>query len=196
MTTGARSGDGRPARVLSPARRTLPNSPWIQKAAAMAAHFPLERLHPAVVAWAESRRVHARGPWAVAFSGGADSLALLLLLCAHWPERRARFVALHFNHRLRGAAADADERFCRRVCGALGVRLYVGRWNQRLAGAKHTKRGLAGCGRETCSRGRRPRPARRSLGEGGTGLSEAGYSVALDPKSERGGGADGPFCVL
>jgi tRNA(Ile)-lysidine synthase len=121
---------------------------WIRKAAAVAARFPRERLHPAVVAWAESRRVHARGPWAVAFSGGADSLALLLLLCAHWPERRARFVALHFNHRLRGAAADADERFCRRVCGALGVRLYVGRWNQRLAGAKHTKRGLAGCGRE------------------------------------------------
>jgi tRNA(Ile)-lysidine synthase len=36
------------------------------------------------------------------------------------------FLALHFNHRLRGAAADADERFCRELCSALGVRLVVG----------------------------------------------------------------------
>jgi tRNA(Ile)-lysidine synthase len=71
----------------------------------------------------------------VAFSGGADSLALLLLLWAHWPEHRARLVALHFNHRLRGAAADADERFCRRVCRGLGVRVRVGRWKNRRSGA-------------------------------------------------------------
>ena len=71
----------------------------------------------------------------MAFSGGADSLALLLLLWAHWPERRARLVALHFNHRLRGAAADADERFCRRVCRGLGVRVCVGRWKNRWSGA-------------------------------------------------------------
>ena len=71
----------------------------------------------------------------MAFSGGADSLALLLLLWAHWPERRARLVALHFNHRLRGAAADADERFCRRVCRGLGVRVRVGRWKNRRSGA-------------------------------------------------------------
>jgi tRNA(Ile)-lysidine synthase len=65
----------------------------------------------------------------VAFSGGADSLALLLLLWAHWPERREKLVALHFNHRLRGRASEADERFCRRVCAALGVKCAVGRWN-------------------------------------------------------------------
>lgn len=101
----------------------------------MADQFPRERLHPAVMDWAESRRAPARGPWAVAFSGGADSLALLLLLCAHGPQRRKRMVALHFNHRLRGAAADADERFCRRVCRAIGVRLIVGRWRNRRRGA-------------------------------------------------------------
>ena len=71
----------------------------------------------------------------MAFSGGADSLALLLLLWAHWPDHRARLVALHFNHRLRGAAADADERFCRRVCRGLGVRVRVGRWKNRRSGA-------------------------------------------------------------
>ena len=35
-------------------------------------------------------------------------------------------LALHFNHRLRGAAADADEAFCRELCAALGVELRVG----------------------------------------------------------------------
>jgi len=116
---------------------------WIRKAAAVAARFPRERLHPAVVAWAESRKARALGPWAVAFSGGADSLALLLLVCAHWPERRARLVALHFNHRLRGAAANADERFCRRVCRALGVRLRAGRWENRRAGASEEEARMA-----------------------------------------------------
>lgn len=92
---------------------------------------PKAGLHPAVLIWAEGRTPAAKGCWAVGFSGGADSLALLLLLWAHWPERRGRLVALHFNHRLRGAVADADERFCRRVCRSLGVRLQVGRWRNR-----------------------------------------------------------------
>ena len=103
---------------------------WRRRAAALADLLPRERLHPAVLAWAEGRRVAARGPWAVALSGGADSLCLLLLLWAHWPERRRRLAALHFNHRLRGRAADADERFCRKVCAALGLRSSFGRWRR------------------------------------------------------------------
>jgi|GEM_PF-123619 len=35
-------------------------------------------------------------------------------------------LALHFNHRLRGAAADGDEAFCRELCAALGLELRVG----------------------------------------------------------------------
>jgi tRNA(Ile)-lysidine synthase len=108
---------------------------WPAKAARVGELFPRGRLHPAVLVWADGRTAAARGRWAAAFSGGADSLALLLLLWAHWPARRARLVALHFNHRLRGPAADADERFCRRVCRGLGVRLYVGRWKNRRLGA-------------------------------------------------------------
>lgn len=95
------------------------------------------RLHPAVLAWAAKRR---KGEvWCVAFSGGADSLALLLLLWAHWPERRARLVALHFNHRLRGRESTADEQFCRKVCAGLGVRLRVGRWAGRHRGASEAE---------------------------------------------------------
>lgn len=104
---------------------------WQARGLRLAELLPKDFLHPAVRTWAGGRTAAARGRWAAAFSGGADSLALLLLLWAHWPERRTRLVALHFNHRLRGAAADADERFCRRVCRGLGVKLYVGRWKNR-----------------------------------------------------------------
>lgn len=79
------------------------------------------------------KRKGARGSsrWAVAFSGGADSLALLLLLWAEGPGRWGRdFVVLHFNHRLRGRAADADEKFCAQVCAALGVTFVAGRWRE------------------------------------------------------------------
>jgi tRNA(Ile)-lysidine synthase len=37
-------------------------------------------------------------------------------------------MALHFDHRLRGAAARADARFCRGVCRGLGVPFAGGRW--------------------------------------------------------------------
>ena len=66
-------------------------------------------------AFAEHQRETRRGGrpsrWALAFSGGADSLALLLILWAEGPGRWGRdFVVLHFNHRLRGKAAEADEK--------------------------------------------------------------------------------------
>lgn len=99
---------------------------WVSAAAKLAALLPRDRLHPAVLNHMDA----ARGPWAVALSGGADSLALLLLLWAHWPERQAKLVALHFNHRLRGRAADGDELFCRRVCTALGIKFRAGRWRR------------------------------------------------------------------
>ncbi|MBC7369771.1 MAG: tRNA lysidine(34) synthetase TilS [Undibacterium sp.] len=99
---------------------------WKKCAAELAIAVPRDRLHPAVVAWAETRSAGER--WAVAFSGGVDSLALLLLLWAHWPQRRSRLVALHFNHRLRGAESRGDAVFCLRVCAALGIELVAGQW--------------------------------------------------------------------
>ncbi|HEY1107264.1 MAG TPA: ATP-binding protein, partial [Opitutaceae bacterium] len=79
---------------------------WSMLAASLATAIPRGRLHPSVLAWTEASS--RRTTWAVGFSGGADSLALLLLLWAHWPERRARLRALHFDHRLRGAESTAD----------------------------------------------------------------------------------------
>jgi tRNA(Ile)-lysidine synthase len=101
---------------------------WPEVATKLAATFPRKSLHPAVLAWVDARP--KREPWAVAFSGGADSLALLLLLWAHWPEQRGRLRALHFNHKLRGRAADADEKFCGDVCAALGVKSRAGAWRR------------------------------------------------------------------
>ena len=116
-------------------RKVLRASGWPDRALALATALPRERLHPAVLAWSAGRGAAVRRPWAVALSGGADSVALLLLLWAHWPERRTRLVALHFNHRLRGAASDGDVGFCRQVCRALRVRLRVGCWRGACAGA-------------------------------------------------------------
>lgn len=61
----------------------------------------------------------------VCLSGGVDSVCLLRVLL----ELRERFsltlYAAHVNHMLRGADADADEQFCRKLCAQLGVELFV-----------------------------------------------------------------------
>ncbi|MGH7996901.1 MAG: tRNA lysidine(34) synthetase TilS [Opitutaceae bacterium] len=109
----------------------------------MGALIPRSRFHPAVFDWAEAETPHpnrarrgralrngSREAWGIAFSGGPDSLALLLLVWAHWPERRDRLCALHFDHRMR-AGSKADAAFCRRVCLALGIRYAGGIWRRR-----------------------------------------------------------------
>lgn len=57
----------------------------------------------------------------VAFSGGADSTALLVAVV------EAGYVptALHCNFHLRGEESDRDERFCRELCDRMGVELKV-----------------------------------------------------------------------
>jgi tRNA(Ile)-lysidine synthase len=113
--------------------RLIPKNVWHRVAEKLAAAIPRERLHPAVLAWVASGAPcppRSAPRWAVALSGGADSVALLLLLWAHWPERRGRLLALHFNHRLRGRASAADARFCVSLCRGLGVRLVAARWEE------------------------------------------------------------------
>ena len=102
---------------------------WPEIAGAVGTLIAPSRLHPAAVAWAKSA-AGSRAPWYVALSGGADSVAVLLLLWAHWPKRRARLRALHFDHRLRGAASRADARFCAKLCTALGVPLTLAEWKR------------------------------------------------------------------
>lgn len=55
----------------------------------------------------------------VGFSGGADSTALLCFLTSLWG--RENVTAVHVNHHIRGADADADASFCRDFCNARGI---------------------------------------------------------------------------
>ena len=59
------------------------------------------------------------------FSGGADSLALLLSLAALREESAWELRAVHFEHGIRGAESLADAEFCREVCEKIGVPLQV-----------------------------------------------------------------------
>ena len=60
-----------------------------------------------------------------AVSGGADSMALLLLLRQLQPRFGYTLSACHVNHGLRGQSADRDEAFVRAECARLGVPLRV-----------------------------------------------------------------------
>jgi tRNA(Ile)-lysidine synthase len=57
----------------------------------------------------------------VAYSGGADSTALLLAAAEQWP---GRVEAIHIHHGIQ-AAADHFVRVCTSVCAALGVPLHI-----------------------------------------------------------------------
>ena len=60
-----------------------------------------------------------------AVSGGADSVALLLLLTEKADRGELTLTAAHFDHRIRPASAD-DARFVRALCQRLGVPLAEG----------------------------------------------------------------------
>ena len=61
----------------------------------------------------------------VALSGGADSVCLLLVLSELAGEGGWEIRAMHVHHGLRGQEADRDEDFVRKLCGRLGVPLFV-----------------------------------------------------------------------
>lgn len=64
----------------------------------------------------------------VAVSGGADSLSLLLALDDLRSRKKLnlRFVAAHFNHKLRGRESDADEEFVKRIAAERKFELALG----------------------------------------------------------------------
>src|SRR5215472_4113626 len=63
---------------------------------------------------------------AVAVSGGADSVALLRVLLELRRELGAVLSVAHFNHKIRGAEADADEQFVRQLAQTFQVEFYCG----------------------------------------------------------------------
>lgn len=80
------------------------------------------------------------------FSGGADSTALLHLLCALREEWGLRVFAAHLNHGLRGEEADRDEAFVRARCAEWGVPCFV-RHSDVRAEAARTGESEELCGR-------------------------------------------------
>ena len=61
-----------------------------------------------------------------AVSGGADSVAMLYAFWLLREKLDITLAAAHFNHGLRGAESDRDEKFVHGLCDRLGVPLYVG----------------------------------------------------------------------
>ena len=58
-------------------------------------------------------------PYIVALSGGADSVALLLIL----KNIGLNITAAHCNFHLRGEESDRDEQFCVNLCKQQGISL-------------------------------------------------------------------------
>ena len=61
-----------------------------------------------------------------AVSGGADSVALLVLLARRRAQDNFELAAAHYHHGIRGAEADGDQEFVRELCARLGVQLIEG----------------------------------------------------------------------
>ena len=82
-------------------------------------------------------RIAPGAPLVVGLSGGMDSVSLLdaaLPLAAQWP-----LAACHVNHGI-SARADMWEKFCRQICAARGVRLFVRRVSGVAAGEMSEQR--------------------------------------------------------
>ncbi len=58
-------------------------------------------------------------------SGGADSVCLFFVLLELKKKIGIDFIAVHVNHQLREAAADADEHFVVKLCEKYGIKLEI-----------------------------------------------------------------------
>jgi tRNA(Ile)-lysidine synthase len=82
----------------------------------------------------------------VAISGGADSVALLLLLLELREKLGFEVLMAHFNHKLRGQASQRDERFVAKLAKKHGVGFFVER-EDIAAKAKAERGNLEDAGR-------------------------------------------------
>lgn len=70
-------------------------------------------------------------------SGGADSVCLLFMLLKLQKELGFALMAVHVNHGIRGAEAERDEAYVKRLCRQWNVRLKVYRENVPAYAKKH-----------------------------------------------------------
>ena len=71
----------------------------------------------------------------IAFSGGADSTALLLMM----QELGYDVEAAHCNFHLRGKESDRDEEFCRNLCKQKKITLHIAHFDTKEYAALHKK---------------------------------------------------------
>lgn len=83
----------------------------------------------------------------VAFSGGADSVALLEFFYRYGAEYAVTLRAVHVNHCLRAEESERDEAFCRQFCEERGIPLEVCRVDVAHLAAQSSQ------GIEECARG-------------------------------------------
>jgi tRNA(Ile)-lysidine synthase len=76
----------------------------------------------------DRNRLHAGMRVAVAVSGGADSVALLLALAETAPQIGLVPAVAHVHHGIRGEEADEDSRFVAELAGSLGLEV----WEHRV----------------------------------------------------------------
>ncbi|ABZ83873.1 tRNA(ile)-lysidine synthase [Heliomicrobium modesticaldum Ice1] len=93
----------------------------------------LQRLH-------RHRLIEPQQRVLIAVSGGIDSVSLLLLFHQAAPQMDLKLSVAHYNHGLRGEAADEDEAFVAALAGRLGLPCYRERapqgWWTREPGTK------------------------------------------------------------
>lgn len=104
----------------------------------------------------------------VAVSGGADSVALLSALRALHESRR--FAILHVNHGWRGAEADEDERFVRRLAEEFDCQFLVRRFSTDHAGTDSARN------REECGRQWRYEFFREAIADGNCCVVATGHT--------------------
>jgi len=86
----------------------------------------------------EERSLFARGERiVVGVSGGADSVALLHLLCELREKHEYRVAVAHVNHGLRGDESDGEEAYVRELAERLGTPCFVTRVDVGGAQAAH-----------------------------------------------------------
>ncbi len=69
------------------------------------------------------RMLEGRDGVVVGLSGGADSVCLLSVMSRMAAEKGFKLMAVHVHHGIRGAEADRDRDFCRKLCEKFNVPL-------------------------------------------------------------------------
>ncbi|MBQ7422164.1 MAG: tRNA lysidine(34) synthetase TilS [Prevotella sp.] len=81
----------------------------------------------------EQGLLHKDARHLIAFSGGADSVAMLTVL----HELGYNIEAAHCNFHLRGTESERDEKFCQSMCNKMGIPLHIAHYDTRTYAKVH-----------------------------------------------------------